>query len=230
MTEQERREILYESNRVLTNYFNKDMNKLQSSITDRMQFTIQNGSTGSKVCVALATGNIDTTGFEAKENPENDEFPYIMHHHNVEGVKAAGYNADVVLDDAPKGVEFDSAIVAMSTAAGKSIDHCKRYLSNNPRCVKRVTIAATTSEGREKPDAFNASMFVASMSPFQREAAREVDMSQYFQTNQFQSGKIVIDYNYGDLQWNDMLYWALEVEAATTMKVTIDFYPEEYAA
>ena len=62
---------------------------------------------------------------------------------------------------------------------------------------------------------------------FQKEAAREVDMSQYFQTNQFQSGKIVIDYNYGDLQWNDMLYWAIEVEGNTSLKVTIDFYPAE---
>ena len=118
--------------------------------------------------------------------------------------------------------------LTMSAASGKSINHCLRYLSNNPRCVKRVTIAAMTNPGgMPKPDAYNASMLLASLNPFQKEAAREVDMSQYFQTNQFQSGKIVIDYNYGDLEWNDLLYWAIEVTGATTLKVTIDFYPDE---
>ena len=44
------------------------MNKLQSSITDRMQFTIENGSTTDKIAVAVATGNIDTEGFELDGN------------------------------------------------------------------------------------------------------------------------------------------------------------------
>lgn len=231
MTRAEQQDIIARKERVLTNYFNKDMNKLQSSITDRMQFTIENGSTDDVCCVAIATGNINTDGFVFNENPEVGEDQITMHHHNAAALVAAGYTADVVLDDAPDGVDFDEALVTMSTASGKSINHCKRYLSNNPRCVKRVTIAAVKSDGgKENPDAFNASMFLASLNPFQKEAAREVDMSQYFQTNQFQSGKIVIDYNYGDLQWNDMLYWAIEVAPATKMKVTVDFFPEEYAA
>lgn len=189
-----------------------------------MQFTIENGSTTDKIAVAIATGNIDTEGFDF----DKTKGAATKHNHNTAGLLAAGYAADVVLDDAVVTVgEGDTSYdVTMSTAAGKSINHCKRYLKHNPRCVKRVTIAATTG-GHENPSAFNASMFLASLNPFQKEAAREVDMSQYFQTNQFQSGKIVIDYNYGDLQWNDLLYWAIEVEAATTLKVTIDFYPPE---
>ena len=203
------------------------MNKLQSSITDRMQFTIENGHTTDKIAVAIATGNIDTEGFELEEH-NGTVIGVKKHNHNNAGLVAAGYAADVVLADAPDGVEYDSAVIGISTGSGKSIDHCKRYLRNNPRCIKRVTIAAMVNgSSQPKPDAYNASMLLASLNPFQKEAAREVDMSQYFQTNQFQSGKIVIDYNYGDLQWNDMLYWAIEVEAATTMKVTIDFYPDE---
>ena len=188
-----------------------------------MQFTIENGSTTDKIAVAIATGNIDTEGFELDGNGS-----VAKHNHNNAGLIAAGYAADVVLDDAvvTVGEGHTSYAVTMSTAAGKTINHCKRYLEHNPRCVKRVTIAAT-SNGRENPAAFNASMFLASLNPFPNEAAREVDMSQYFQTTQFQSGKIVIDYNFGDLQWNDLLYWAIEVEASTTLKVTIDFYPPE---
>lgn len=224
MSELEKKQrLISQSNRVLTNYFSGEMNKLQSSITDRMQFTIENGSTTDKIAVAIATGNIDTEGFELDGNGS-----VAKHNHNADGLRAAGYAADVVLDDAvvTVGEGHTSYAVTMSTAAGKTINHCKRYLTHNPRCVKRVTIAAT-SNGHENPAAFNASMFLASLNPFQKEAAREVDMSQYFQTNQFQSGKIVIDYNLGDLQWNDLLYWAIEVEASTTLKVTIDFYPPE---
>ncbi|MBR3725253.1 MAG: hypothetical protein IKN11_07720 [Bacteroidales bacterium] len=227
MSELEKKQrLLSQANRVLTNYFSGEMNKLQSSITDRMQFTIENGSTSEKIAVAVATGNIDTEGFEF----DATEGSVTKHNHNNAGLLAAGYAADVVLDDGvvTVGEDHNSFAVTMSTAAGKTINHCKRYLEHNPRCVKRVTIAATSnSDGRENPAAFNASMFLASLNPFQKEAAREVDMSQYFQTNQFQSGKIVIDYNYGDLQWNDLLYWAIEVETSTTLKVTIDFYPPE---
>lgn len=202
-------------------------NKLQSSITDRMQFTVVNGHTTDKIAVAIATGNIDTEGFELEEH--NGVVTGVKkHNHNNAGLIAAGYAADIVLADAPDGIDYDGVNIGISTGSGKSIDHCKHYLSNNPRCIKRVTIAAMVNgTGLPKPDAYNASMLLASLNPFQKEAAREVDMSQYFQTNQFQSGKIVIDYNYGDLQWNDMLYWAIEVEADTTMKVTIDFYPDE---
>ena len=203
------------------------MNKLQSSITDRMQFTIENGHTTDKIAVVIAAGNIDTAGYELEKH-NGEVIGVKKHNHNNAGLLAAGYAADVVLDDAvvTVGEDHNSYAVTMTTAAGKTINHCKRYLTHNPRCVKRVTIAAT-SYGQENPAAFNASMFLASLNPFQKEAAREVDMSQYFQTNQFQSGKIVIDYNLGDLQWNDLLYWAIEVEASTTLKVTIDFYPPE---
>ena len=219
--------LMSQANGILTNYFTGKMNKLQSSITDRMQFTIVNGHAddNDKIAVAIATGNIDTEGFETKNNA------VVKHYHNNAGLLAAGYVADVVLDDAEvshttKG--DDTATITMTSPSGKSINHCKRYLSNNPRCIKRITIAATTTSSVvPKPSAYNASMFLASLNPFQKEAAREVDMSQYFQTNQFQSGKIVIDYNYGDLQWNDMLYWAIEVEGNTSMKVTIAFYPAE---
>ena len=140
-----------------------------------MQFTIENGSTTDKIAVAIATGNIDTEGFELDGNGS-----VAKHNHNAAGLRAAGYAADVVLDDAvvTVGEGHTSYAVTMSTAAGKTINHCKRYLEHNPRCVKRVTIAAT-SNGHENPAAFNASMFLASLNPFQKEAAREVDMSQW---------------------------------------------------
>ena len=219
--------LMSQANGILTNYFTGNMNKLQSSITDRMQFTIENGHTTDKIAVVIASGNIDTSGYELEKH-NGEVIGVKKHNHNPAGLVAAGYAADVVLDDAPDGIEYDGVNIGISTGSGKSIEHCKRYLSHNPRCIKRVTIAAMVNGGSlPKPDAYNASMLLASLNPFQKEAAREVDMSQYFQTNQFQSGKIVIDYNYGDLQWNDNLYWAVEVEAATTMKVTIDFYPGE---
>lgn len=204
------------------------MNKLQSSITDRMQFTIVNGRTDDTepIAVVIAHGNIDTEGFELEEH--NGVVTGVnKHHHNNAGLIAAGYAADVVLDDAEVLIDGGTASVKMFTSQGKSIDHCLRYLSNNFRSVKRVTVAAMINgSSLPKPDAYNASMLFASLNPFQKEAAREVDMSQYFQTNQFQSGKIVMDYNYGDLQWNDTLYWAIQVAGATTLKVTIDFYPQ----
>ena len=60
------------------------MNKLQSSIIDRMQFTIENGHTTDKVAVVIASGNIDVEGFELVDGEVK------KHTHTNAGLLAAG--------------------------------------------------------------------------------------------------------------------------------------------
>ena len=219
--------LLRKSNRVLTNYYTGNMNKLSQSIIDRLQFSIQNGHTTDNLAVVVATANFDTDGFTYDESSGS----VSKHHHNLAQLAAAGYAGDVILDDpctvsvtTPSG---KTANVTFGSATGKFISQCREHLKVNPRYIKRITIAASDSAGNAQPDAFNASMFVASVNPFQKEAAREIDLSQYFMPSQYQDGKIILDYDYGNFQWNDMLYWAIEVRRATVLKVTVDFYADE---
>lgn len=223
----QKQKLLKESNRVLTNYFSGKMNKLSQSIIDRLQFSIQNGNASDNVAVVIATANFDTDGFTF----DGTAGTVTKHHHNLAQLAAAGYAGDVILDD-PCTVSVTSskgttANVVFDSATGKFVSQCREHLKVNPRYIKRITIAASDNTGNALPDAFNASMFVASVNPFQKEAAREIDLSQYFMPSQYQDGKIVIDYDYGNFQWNDMLYWAIEVRRSTVLKVTVDFYAEE---
>lgn len=216
------------------------MGNLNNSIVDRFTAIIKNGATSEKALVAIATANFDTLGVDTA----NSGAVAHPHHHNLRDICAAGYNPDVIFDDlgdtnssSPYGYKNSvtlatlgsesSVAITMQTTSNKTVASMKEQLRLNPRFIKRITIAAvTTSDSKECPQAFNHSMFVASINPFQHEAAKEIDLSQYFATNQFQSGKIVMDYANGELQWNDMFLWMIEVMAGVTLTINVDFYNE----
>ena len=241
MNDQERKKHLIDnSKKTLTNYFTGNiMGNLNNSITDRFQAIIQNGLSGQHVLVALSTANFDTLGFNTDLSTHHF---FAKHHHDLADIKKAGYTPDVIFDDLGDNATTSpyaqtnavsvtknnvTGNVTMETTSGKTVASMKEHLRQNPRFIKRITISAvTTSDQKECPEAFNASMFMASVNPFQHEAAKEIDLSQYFQTNQFQSGKIVINYAKEELQWNDMLLWMIEVRSGCTMKITVDFYNE----
>lgn len=196
------------------------------NITDKFQFSIVNGR-AVPTTVALSHGNIDVEGF-VTSSPSSGVYATTKHNHNTAGLIAEGFNVDTVLDDATVAfAETDSPNVVMSAiGSNRSIAHALAYLRHNPRLVKNIAIVvAAVPEGIDKSSAF-MSMSLASLSPFHKEAAKEVDLQQFFSENQFQSGKINIGYAKGDFEWNDLLYWDIVVAAGTTLNITIEFYED----
>lgn len=197
------------------------------NITDKFQFSIVNGR-AVPTTVAIAHGNIDVEGFVTTATTENNTTTYstVKHNHNTTNLVAEGFNVDTVLDDAT--VAFGNTNVVMAaTGTGRSIAHALAYLKHNPRMVKNIAIVvAAVPQDTDKSAAF-MSMSLASLSPFHKEAAREVDLQQYFSENQFQSGKINIPKAKGELEWNDFLYWDIVVNTGTTLNITIEFWDED---
>jgi hypothetical protein len=194
------------------------------NINDKFQFSIANGHTTSNVSVAIAHANIDVEGFTTT-SPSSGTYQTLKHRHNTTKLAAEGYNVTTVLDDAT--VVYDSAnIVMQAVDSSKSIAHALEYIKNNPRMVKNIAVVVVSvPSGSDKSAAFK-SMSLASLNPFHKEAAREVDLQQYFSENQFQSGKINIPYAKGDFEWNDLLFWSIVVPAGTTLELTVEFYED----
>lgn len=196
------------------------------NITDKFQFTIVNGR-DVPTTVAIAHGNIDVEGF-VTTSPSSGVYTTVKHNHNTTNLVAEGFSVDTVLDDATVVfAETDNpAVVMAAIGTGRSIAHALAYLKHNPRMVKNIAIVvAAVPQDTDKSAAF-MSMSLASLSPFHKEAAREVDLQQYFSENQFQSGKINIPYAKGAFEWNDFLYWDIVVANGTTLNVTVEFWDE----
>lgn len=193
------------------------------NINDKFQFSIANGHTTKNASVAIAHANIDVEGFDTSVS--SGTYTTRKHHHNTDALVAEGYNVNTVLDDA--AVTFDGATITMQAVdVNKSIAHALEYIKNNPRLVKNIAVVvANVPSGSDKSAAFK-SMSLASLNPFHKEAAREVDLQQYFSENQFQSGKINIPYAKGDFEWNDLLFWSIVVPAGTTLELTVEFYED----
>ncbi len=201
------------------------------NITDKFQFSIQNGLSNHNINVAIAHGNIDVEGFATTAETVSGSLVYstVKHHHDVSGLVKEGFGVDTVLDDAVAAVTVsgETANVTMQAAdSTKSIRHALEYLKTNPRDVKQISIVVGVTGLADKSAAFKT-MSLANMNPFHREAARDIDLQQFFSENQFQSGKITMSYAKGDFCWGDDLFWSIVVVKGTSLDITVEFYNED---
>lgn len=197
---------------------------LKTALTDKFQFSIVNHCNRA-VRVALATGHIDVEGFDLvagkdynSEDPNFFEHLHVVKHmHNTENLEREGYSVDAVLDDA--AIKIDGGTIHMACIdTSKTIRHAKASLMQNFRWIKKITIAANSTA------AFQTSMSIATLSAFHKENERDIDLNDYFSVQQFQNDKIVMDFEYNELQWNDDLFWALNIPTGVTEQISVEFY------
>lgn len=203
---------------------------LKTAISDKFQFAIINRAERS-VRIALATGHIDVEGFDVVSNPTYDsedpdpavpQFLIEKHMHNTENLAREGYAVDTVLDDAEIRLadsKSDRPVIIMACVdSSKTIRHAKASLMQNFRWIKKITLAANSTA------AFQASMSIATLSAFHKENERDIDLNDYFSVQQFQNDKIVMEFEHGELQWNDDFFWALNVPTGVTEQISVEFY------
>lgn len=236
----EKAQIMRRANKVLTNYFSKEM-ALKNAIADRLNFSIKNGMERS-ACVALACGHLPVTGIAAKDGN------YYIHHHDTSRLTKLGFpGIDAIMDDATPAEgdgfvvknlsgEEEGKIKVMATDSSQSLEAVKSYLSRSWRWIKSITINTNDAGLFE-----SGVLSFGSYSPFHRETPRDVNISRYFSVNQYQTGKIVIDYAQGEVQWNDdLLFFLSGIPGASvsrdgegnslitpaTVNIIIEFYNE----
>lgn len=203
---------------------------LQSSVGDRLIFSLTN-NTEKPITVALATAHLPVVGIIERLN-ENGVTEHYLHHHSTDKLASLGYaGVTAILDDLTPAegdgynVPTGGTVQMLSTDPDVSIAAAIAYLKENPRYVKSVTITTNNSGFFD-----SGAMSFATLNPFHRENARDVNVSRYFSVNQYQQGKIVIDYAAGELQWNDNLFWAIkgipaiDKGQACTLSFIIEFY------
>lgn len=200
--------LIKESNRVLTNYFNKNMSiTLDKALTNRFQFTVKNPEGNGNKQVAIAVANFATIDVTATTRANA--------YQNKTELAAAGYNCDVILDDATV-----SAVVMGASDSSKSIRHFMEHMKNNPRYIKKIVI----SVGKGNTAAFDTIMTIANVTPFGRGEVKDLDVNQFFERSQFQDSKVELPFEDGDLAWDSNLYLAFTAIQGFTYSISVEFY------
>lgn len=223
MDETEKRRLVAQSERVLTNYFNKNMDKLKNAVSDSMSFNIVNKKT-TTAAVALACGGIPTEGIYM-----NDDVP-VPHNHDTTFLAQRGYQVDAILDDV-SDAETTTATVKIGNLMGqKSLRQQLRSLVNAPRYIKCITMTSDDTNMF-----YDGKVSLGTEDPFNQAVMRTLNLNDYFSVNQQATNKIVVPFNYGELQWNEnllMILFAIPGDSSsdstgTHVGITVDFYPED---
>lgn len=200
-----KRALLGRAEKELTNYFT-GKTEITMNFNDKLQVKLINTSTTKSASVALAAGGAPVLG-AVKGNGD----AIRIHHHETEALNRLGFAVDAILDDltpeeeAAGGVLFGTTerLFMESVDANLSVAHALEYLKNNPRYIRSITIQTNNKA------IFTSAIEVCTVSPFHREAARSFNLNDYYSVNQYQDDKIVIPFTAEQLQWNDMLYLAI---------------------
>ncbi len=238
-----KRLLVDEADRTLTDYFSKtNQNKtiMSKIIPDTLQFSIEVGHkadatarTANTIGVCILSGHFDTLGLDTVEEP---------HRHNTKSMNAAGLRAvNVILDDMTASEKNGNGIIPAIDGQNSPAEVVKIYAGNsdiplrpalqflrtNPLFVRQISIE-TTDGGM-----WMGSLVWGDHNPFERLTAHDERLNKYKSVNQYDSGKIVIDYERGALQFNEDTFFALNgipVPAIgadpTVISVSIEFYAE----
>lgn len=224
--------LLLSVERNLTNYFT-GQNKTTMNFNDKLQFNLKNNDQNSSATVALATGNIPVRGLVSVIDKDKGECNTLIHYHDTSALVRAGYPVDVVLDDMTDaevvegGIKFGEksqanpqpCIFIQSVDSSLSIRHALDFLKLNPRFIKSITINTNNKA------LYSASLSVCSINPFHRENERSFNLNDYYSVNQYQDDKVVINFQPEQLEWNDMLYLAINgIPPQCEARICVEFY------
>ena len=135
---------------------------------------------------------------------------------SVDGLVAAGYPVDVVLQDGV--IEIDGNDFAMEAAnPSKKIYDFLTYIKTNPCLLKEVTIISSDKS------AFSTDMEVAILDPFKRNPEQLIDMNQFYSKYQIAEDRIDLRFDKGELELSDVLLWTMNVPDNAEMSIILRF-------
>lgn len=211
------KQLLLQAEKQLTHYFNGNINNQKPKTMNlRDKFTVQIINTGSaEKRIVLATGNVDTERFVSTSS--SGSITTVHDYSDTTLIKREiDAAADIALDDSSAGIDN----VKMLSRSNGSIRTILRHLRNNPRKIARVIISSNDVS------LFKGNLTLGSNVPFGKPTLKEIAIDDYFSTNQFQNDKVIMDFSATPIEWNDMLYMALDIPAAANdvdAEATISF-------
>jgi len=218
-------QILLQAEHQLTHYFNGNINNQKNNTMNlRDKFTVQIANTNqSEKRVVLATGNVDTERIFAETSGGSTVYKHDFT--DVTNIKSEIDDyANIALDDTDStGVDG----IKMTSRSNGKIRTILGHLRYNPRKIARIIISSNDIS------LFKGNLTIGSNVPFGKPTLKEIAIDDYFSTNQFQNDKVIMDFSATPIEWNDMLYMAIDMPAADVKdaEATISFeFADEAAA
>lgn len=223
--------ILQHSNTVLTNYFTgkKMENSVSNGLGNKFQFKIENlnSTTVKKVCLCPAffnTLSMSIVPETAEVVDTKDTKAYVLlgtssvkfAYDSVAEMTNAGYDVDYVIDDY---LNVASQIKVTAIDSARTIRGFLEYRKTNEMQLKSMTLATNNT------DLYDGKLLIGHADPFNRVELEKVDLQDFYSVQQYQSGKINIDFaSEGQVMLvNDTLMMILLVAPSTEVTVTLRF-------
>jgi hypothetical protein len=211
---------------LLTNNFTGGKNMGASNATqNKFKANINNTSSTHACTVALLPGHYDTIGVISTVTQATTE-PYAVsaitnkiHYHDTSELTCAGVVCNTVLDDVDATeVSYQGGYIIMTPFdSAYTINSFRRYVMHNPMILKSMTLhSASTS-------AYEGNLKIQKTNPFNRPAEIPIELDKFFDTKQFQDGKIDIDFSEDNLEIADDVLMLLVVPASVSVGVTFRF-------
>jgi len=192
-------------------------NKLIRALGNKFSFTIVNGS-GSDELAYIFTGiyHAMTAAFGITQSGTTPFAVTVITqtHTLITPITGAGYATGVVVDDGT--VKAD--VVCTAADSKLKIQDFKEFLRFFPQLLKGLTIAGDTVA------VFNESIIFAKTNPLvKRPEEVSLNLAEYFDTNQYQTGKIDIDLRDNGIILDASTLMYMNIAAGRTVTFTFKF-------
>jgi hypothetical protein len=181
------------------------VSNLVAAISNKFGFTVTSEST-TPINLAVIPAYYDTLGLASG----------ALHYHNVAALNNAGAQVQAVIDEGTWPLPDDSNITIHSTDTTKPVRDLLAYLKHYPQYLGKMIIHSANQQ------AYNNALKVSYANPFNDAERKPIDLNQYFDVDQFQDGKIVLDFSGVDFPVTPDLLMTMVIPAQST--VTVDLF------
>lgn len=185
-----------------------------------LQFKIANATDAEKT-ICLNPGYYNTIGLDVTTE-EGKVTAASLHHHSISDISISNPEIEAVIDD---GTILTSGgkNITVTGINGKLRDHIA-FVKRNPVRIPAITISSVvTSTGAIDTTIYNKILTIRRVSPYHRIGQDViVDLNEFFDTKQFQAGKITVDTARYGLQCDDQTLFFLAIPAGLTVTFRFD--------
>jgi hypothetical protein len=178
-------------------------------------FKIAN-STGSTKVLALSAASFNVIGVASVTDTVDGSTGTHLHtvtntisYKSATEISAAGITCDYVLDDGT--LEANLTVTALKSAF--TVRRFMNFIRRNPQRVPEIVISA------DNKSAFEEIMTIARVSPYRTFGENNIQLSDFFSPDQFQSTKIIVPTP--ELQLDDQTVVLLPVANGRTLTITL---------
>lgn len=131
---------------------------------------------------------------------------------DITNINAAGHAVDAVMTDGNILTYGSNGTLVVSSLSGVNVEDFLNFSKLAPLCVPHITLECDNVAG------YSSVMYLRELQPFRKFVETPIRLQNYFDTKQFQTGKIEIDLP--QLQLDGQTVLTLDIPAGRTFTIT----------